>query len=201
MDSRRDCSGRRRGFSAPILWLALTVGSSQAGEFARLKQDPDLNPQRLLSHFAGFAYELGEQLQDPDTFLRRGRGDCDDFASLADRLLTERGWHCKLVVVRMERQTHVVCYVAEAKGFLDFNRRASADPVSLSEATLEDIADKVAGSFRSRWWIASEFEYREGNPVYLDSAFPPAPPAVAGPLASLESRRTDASPGPATVAP
>jgi hypothetical protein len=184
-----------------MLLLALTMGSSQAGEFARMQQDPDLSPQRLLSHFAGFAYELGEQLQDPETFLRRGRGDCDDFASLADRLLTERGWDCKLVVVMMERQTHVVCYVAEAEGFLDFNRRAVADPITRSAATLEDIADKVAGSFRSRWWVASEIEYREGHTVFLASAFPPAPPTVAAPIASPESHRTHARSAPPTAAP
>ena len=173
---------RETGLSEAILLLTLMLGNSQAGELTRLKQDQELTPQRLLSRFADFAYELGDELQDAETFLRRRRGDCDDFAHLASRLLTQRGWHPRLVVVMMGGQTHVVCYVREARGFLDFNRRALTDPIVPSDGSLEDIADKVAASFRSRWWTVSEFEYRNGSTVFLESAFPPAPlpPAAVG---------------------
>jgi len=173
---------RKKGMSGAILLVTLMLGDSQAGELTRLELDQGLTPQRLLSCFADFTYELGDELQDAETFLRRRRGDCDDFAHLASRLLTQRGWHPMLVVVMMEGQTHVVCYVREARGFLDFNRRALTDPIVPSDGSLEDIADKVAASFRSPWWIVSEFEYRDGSTVFLQSAFPPAPllPAAVG---------------------
>ena len=162
-----------------ILGLAVAAGCMAGDEWTRLRQDRDLTPAGLLRHFAGFAFELGETLQDAETFLRRRRGDCDDFASLANQVLAERGWKTKLVVVMMERQTHVVCYVQEAKGFLDYNRRAIADPIVTSDGSLEDIAAKVATAFRSEWWMASEFAYRDQTTVFLDHVFPPAVGATA----------------------
>ena len=72
----------------------------------------------------------------------------------------------------MSKQTHVVCYVKEAGGFLDYNHRADAHPVVASDGSLEDIASKVAGDFRSSWRMASAFRYRNGSPVYLDTVFP-----------------------------
>jgi len=200
--SRPRTSGHRgRGLSRPFLVLGLMVGSSQGGEFVLLKQDRDLTPQRLLSRVADFAYELGDGVQDAETFLRRRRGDCDDFANLADQVLTERGWQAKLVVVMMEGQTHVVCYVREAPGFLDFNRRALPDPIVLSDGSLEDIAEKVAASFRSRWWTVAEFEYRDGSAVFLQSAFPPpslpaAAVQVEATAVSLPPPASAGSPGP-----
>ena len=74
----------------------------------------------------------------------------------------------------MEQQTHVVCYVKEAHGFLDFNHRSDAQPIIESDGSLEDIAEKVAGDFRGRWQTASEFRYENRLPLYLDTIFPPA---------------------------
>lgn len=162
-----------------ILCGALSVGGLAGDEWTRLREDRNLTPAGLLRHFAGFAFELGERLQDAETFLRRRRGDCDDFASLASQVLAERGCHTKLVVVMMEGQTHVVCYVREAEGFLDYNRRAVPDPVVASDGSLEDIAAKVATAFRSEWWMASEFVYRGQTTVFVDNAFPPATVAKA----------------------
>jgi hypothetical protein len=54
---------------------------------------------------------------------------------------------------------------------LDYNHRADAHPVIASDGSLEDIARKVAGDFRSQWRMASAFRYRSGSPVYLDSVF------------------------------
>ena len=47
--------------------------------------------------------------------------------------------------------------------------------------SLEDIAQKVAGDFRLRWHMASEFRYENKLPVYLEVVFPPA---KARPIAS-----------------
>lgn len=163
-------------------WLALLglilaglCGPAHATELAALAAQKDLTPESLLRSFAGFAFELGAEPQDPNVFLQRRRGDCDDFAQLASRVLTARGYQTRLMVVMMEKQTHVVCYVREAHGFLDFNRRAEPQPIVESDGSLEDVAQKVAVSFHSKWRMASEFRYENKLPLYLVSVFPPSP--------------------------
>lgn len=152
------------GFGAP----------APAGTVSTLAGKADLTPETLIRSFSGFTFELSAKPQDAETFLQRKRGDCDDFASLASRLLSDRGYKVKLVAVMMEQQTHVVCYVEEAQGFLDFNHRAAAQPVIKSDGSLEAIAHQVARDFRSRWLTASEFRYENELPVYLETVFPPA---------------------------
>src|SRR5438552_2565270 len=100
--------------------------TARAGALTALSEQKDLTPEKLVRSFASFTFELNAELQDAEIFLQRKRGDCDDFANLASRLLTERGYKTKLVSVMMDQQTHVVCYVQEARGFLDFNHRADA---------------------------------------------------------------------------
>lgn len=165
-----------------------TTAVAQPNMMSALTGKRDLTPESLIRSFAGFAFELNEQRQDAETFLQRQRGDCDDFASLASRLLTARGYKTKLVVVMMAQQTHVVCYVPEAHGFLDFNHRADTQPVIKSDGTLEDIAQKVAGDFRSRWQLASVFRYTNGLPVYLDNVFPSDPTLVKVDLSSTNTK-------------
>ena len=80
------------------------------------------------------------------------------------------------MVVIMENQTRVVCYVREAHGFLDFNRRAESQPVVESDGSLQDVAQKVAVSFHRTWRMASEFRYENKLPLYLASVFPPSHP-------------------------
>lgn len=139
----------------------------------------DLTPESLVLNFADFTFELGDRLQEPEVFLKRKRGDCDDFAKLASELLTKHGYKTKLVVVMMARETHVVCYVEERKGYLDYNLRAAAEPIVKSDGSLEDVAEKVAASFRSPWRMVSEIRYNQTTPVFVDSAFPLAKPTVA----------------------
>jgi len=161
-------------------WLAVLgailglCGSARAAELAAIAAQKDLTPESLLRSVAGFEFELGTCPQEPEVFLQRRRGDCDDFAQLASQLLTKRGYTTKLVVVMMEKETHVVCYVKEAQGFLDFNRRTEPHPVVGSDGSLEDIAQKVADSFQSKWRMASEFRFENKLPYYLASVFPPS---------------------------
>jgi len=155
-----------------LLGLALGISVSRASLVAELTAQKELTPESLLRHFADFSFELSDEVQEPETFLQRKRGDCDDFAQLAAEVLTRRGYKAKLVVVMMEGQTHVVCYVAEAHGFLDFNFRAAAKPVMESDGSLEDVAEKVAAYFHSKWHMASEVRYQDRRAVYVDSAFP-----------------------------
>ena len=152
--------------------LAGAVGASAEPELlAALANRPDITPENLPRFFADFSFELNSRPQDPETFLRRKRGDCDDFASLANRLLIQRGYQTKLVAVMMARQTHVVCYVPKAHGFLDYNHRADVSPVIPCGEALEEIAQKVAEDFRSPWRTVSEFRYRNNVPVYLTNVF------------------------------
>jgi hypothetical protein len=145
--------------------------SSSAARMSDLLDQKDLTPDGLARVMADFSFELAPQVQEPEIFLRRKRGDCADFANLASLVLAHRGYTTKLVVVMMSRQTHVVCYVKEAGGFLDYNHRADAHPIIASDGSLADIAGKVAGDFHSPWRMASAFRYHESSPVYLDSVF------------------------------
>jgi hypothetical protein len=151
------------------IWAAHSAG---AGGLNDLLNQTDLTPEGLARDFADFTFEQAQQVQPPETFLQRKRGDCADFANLASIVLAHRGYHTKLVVVMMSKQTHVVCYVKEAGGFLDFNHRADSRPVIESNGSVEDIAGKVAAYFRRDWHMASIFRYRNGLPVYLDVVFP-----------------------------
>lgn len=183
---------------------------AHAGALSALAGQADLTPEKLIRSFAEFTFELSAQPQDAETFLQRRRGDCDDFAILASRLLTERGYKTKLVAVMMAQETHVVCYVKEARGFLDFNHRADAHPVLASDGSLEDIAQKVAGDFRARWQMAAEVRLEKQLPLYLDLVFASAPtsPHEAVPVitaAQLASRGTSnavaAGPNPPVLIP
>jgi hypothetical protein len=101
----------------------------------------------------------------------------------------------------MERQTHVVCYVKERDGYLDYNLRAAAEPIVRSAESLEDIAEKVAGSFRSQWRLASEIRYEGVDPVFVFRTFPQAPAKVRAPAQlSDKADPPSAKPPPAGAA-
>jgi hypothetical protein len=179
--------------ACPALW---------AGGVAELQKQKELTPESFIKQFSDFKFELAADIQEPDRFLERRRGDCDDFARLASQVLSERGYKTKIVVVMMEQESHVVCYVAEAKGFLDFNRRANEKPVVASDGTLEDIAHKVAADFRAKWRMVSEVRYEKATPVFVENVFyyaaAPAParePATVAktPAAPVKSKKATTS--------
>jgi len=153
------------------LAFVCAASTARAANLNDLLVQKDLTPEGLAHVIADFSFELTPRLQEADSFLQRKRGDCADFANLASLVLNRRGYTTKLVVVMMSKQTHVVCYIKEAGGFLDYNHRADANPVIASNGSLEDIAGKVAGDFRSDWRMASYFRYRESSPIFLDSVF------------------------------
>ncbi|HEY3852995.1 MAG TPA: transglutaminase domain-containing protein [Verrucomicrobiae bacterium] len=163
--------GRWKKFLAAPLGIFLMAHCAIATTLSNLLNQKDLTPTALAQVIANFSFELAPQVQEPDTFLQRKRGDCADFANLASIVLTNHGYNAKLVVVMMSQQTHVVCYIKEAGGFLDYNHRADAQPVVPSDGSLEDIAQKVAGDFHSDWRMASAFRYSKGNPIYGQLVF------------------------------
>lgn len=144
----------------------------------QLRDDPDLTPEQFMNYFRDFHFKLGRDLQPPKVFLATKSGDCDDFACLADEILREKHYTTKLIAIFMNGQTHVVCYVKEIHGYLDYNRRKDAPAVQVSNGTLEDVANKVAAYFRTTWNYASEFTYHGDSPKFGRIVFHQAGKAV-----------------------
>jgi hypothetical protein len=139
-----------------LLFGALTVGAQTASQpvtLAQLREDPNLTPERFGQYFRDFEFKLGAARQAPESFL-------------AAEVLREKRYTTKLVAVFMEGQTHVVCYVEEAHGYLDYNLRKEASSIQLASGKLEEIADKVAAYFRTPWRSASEFNYEADQPRF-----------------------------------
>jgi len=154
-----------------ILLSFLPAGAARAVTLAELRADPKLTPERLMTQFADFKFELGREVRKPETFLANRSGDCDDFATLAADLLREKGYSTRLVVVYMPNDVHVVCYVAETNGYLDYNRRKQPSPLVKCKGELEAIADSVARSFRSPWRLAAEVTFRNGVRRFVSTVF------------------------------
>jgi hypothetical protein len=138
--------------AAPADLLALTL--------KELTDTPGLNAKKFASRFAGFAYEFNSAIQPAEVFLAREKGDCDDYAVLADFVLRQKGFGTRLIHVRLAgRIAHAVCYVSENKAYLDYNNRNVFFTLTRSGADLRDIAAKVAASLEANWTSASEFSY------------------------------------------
>jgi len=144
---------------------------SWGASLAELKADHDLTPERLLKYFAPFRFQAGRSVRSPEEFLQRQCGDCDDFATLAAELLRERGYQTRLVAVFMPSEVHVVCYVAEIGGYLDFNRRREPAPIVKCDHELPAIAASVAHSFGHDWTSVSEYKFRNGSADFVLTAF------------------------------
>ena len=157
--------------SLGILFLLLPAGVGRAVTLAELRADPKLTPERLMTHFADFKFQLGRDVRPPETFLAARAGDCDDFATLAADLLHEKGYSTRLVVVYMPNDIHVVCYVAETNSYLDYNRRKQASPLVKCNGELATIAANVALSFRSPWRSVAEFTFRNGVRHFVSTVF------------------------------
>ena len=173
---------RSRGFSSRHLRLLVLLILSGARilnaqnlcpplTVDQLRDDPNLTPERFARYFRDFAFKFGDTRQAPEDFLALRSGDCEDYASLAAEVLRRRTYTTKLIAVFMDGQTHVVCYVQEAHCYLDYNRRAEPAPLQATDGTLEDMAGKVAASFRTDWRYAAEFTYCGDCPRFGRIAF------------------------------
>jgi hypothetical protein len=142
----------------------------------QLQNDPNLTPKRFARYFSDFEFEFHREVQAPEVFLRTEAGDCDDYAILADRVLSAKGYHTRLIHVSMPGgPAHVVCYVAEEKGYLDYNSRGYVFKIERSGPTLQEIAAKVAKSFRSEWSTVQEFTCVEGHQRVVETVFKLSP--------------------------
>ncbi|MGV3771551.1 MAG: transglutaminase domain-containing protein [Verrucomicrobiales bacterium] len=156
---------RKRG-SQIITFLGCAIFLIQVNLFGitleEIKSHSELTPQKFASFFSNFEFQFRSEVQSPDRFLATESGDCDDFATLAANVLTAHGYTTRLVAVRMPEVVHVVCYVEETNSYLDFNNRANDRKTMACSNSIDEIADKVAKSFNSKWSSASEFTYRIG---------------------------------------
>jgi hypothetical protein len=129
----------------------------------QLQNDPKLNPKRFANYFSDFSYVFHPELQPVDVFLKTRQGDCDDYAVLADRVLHPKGFSTRLIFVRLLGLTsHVVCYVDQEKGYLDYNNRVYFIKIERSGATVREIANKVSKSLTANWTSASELTVEDG---------------------------------------
>jgi hypothetical protein len=154
-------------FSILLLFSQL----SPAVTLEELERDTHLTPERFIRTFADFGFESSRTVREPQVFLQRRCGDCDDFATLAADLLAKRGYTTRLIAVYMPKEVHVVCYVAEINGYLDYNRRQEASPVVKCDSELSSIAGSVAGSFHSEWLSASQYKFQSGHADFVLTEF------------------------------
>ena len=138
---------------------------------AELRADPALTPERFISYFSDFKFELEHDVRKPDVFLQSRAGDCDDFATLAATVLHEKGYTTRLVAVFMPDTVHVVCYVAETKSYLDYNCRKNTSPLVKCDGSLSAIAGSVATSFRLPWQSVSEFTVQDSGRHFVMTEF------------------------------
>jgi hypothetical protein len=174
-------STRSRKLCALGLACALTFVRLDAVTLTELLNDPKLTPKRFAAYFENFDYEFSLGVLPPEVFLRDRRGDCDDYAILADYVLTARKYDTRLIHIRMVgRIAHAVCYVSESRAYLDYNNRKYFINLQRCGRTLREIATKVADSFEANWTSASEFtyDYKEDQKHFGPTVVKTDPPAL-----------------------
>jgi hypothetical protein len=155
-----------------LSWLTILCAPNRGMDLETLRKQDGLTPEKFAEYFRKFKFELNEKPQQPDLFLARETGDCDDYATLAATILGEKGYHTRLIVVFMPRVIHVVCFISERGGYLDYNERQSESKLLFTSTTVEAIANRVATSFSAKWYCAAEFTYKDGTRVFSNTEFP-----------------------------
>lgn len=147
------------GWLPALLLLTMPVAAT-AVTHSQLLQDARMNSKRFASYFQDFRYELHFEVQPIDDFLQWQRGDCDDYAILADHVLKRRNIQTLLVHIRLAGMVaHAVCYVRDDGAYLDYNNRDVFFTLSRCRLSLHEIASKVAKSLEANWTSASFFTY------------------------------------------
>lgn len=150
----------RHGLIGVLLVLLLVPDRLGAVTLVQLITHPSLTPKKFAAYFEDFAYEFSPEVLPAESFLRQERGDCDDYAILADYVLRRHKLRTRLIHVRMVgRVAHAVCYVTESKAYLDFNNRKFFINVERCGSSLREIATRVAEAFKANWTSVSEFTY------------------------------------------
>lgn len=136
------------------------MANTGALNYGELMRDETMTPKNFAKLFEDFEYEFHEQVAPPEVFLAERKGDCDDYAILADHVLRPRGFKTRLIHIRLVgRVAHVVCYVQEAQAYLDYNERRYFIKLTRARNRIRAVASKVADSLEANWVSASEFTY------------------------------------------
>jgi hypothetical protein len=141
---------------------ALAAARIQAFTLSDLLSDTKMSPSRFAGYFGDFEYDVHPfDVQDPDVFLATQRGDCIDYAVMADYVLKQDGYSTRLIRVEMvgKNMGHAVCYVSQSTAYLDYNNRKYMFKLRRAGWRLREIATDVANSFDANWTFASEFTY------------------------------------------
>ncbi len=64
-----------------------------------LEAVPNLTPGNFADLFRDFSYDYSPYIQAPDAFLRNRAGDCDDYAVLANHILSRQGFQTRVIRV------------------------------------------------------------------------------------------------------
>ena len=147
---------------AVAIVCGLSVVRLDALTMGELLGTPNMTPKKFAGLFEDFGFELHPfDVQDPNQFLARRRGDCIDYAVLADYILKRHGYYTRLIRVEMVGKNlgHAVCYVTESRAYLDYNNRRYAFNLERSGPTIRQVATKVANSFEASWTFAQEFTF------------------------------------------
>lgn len=156
----------------PLRTLA-TFGLLTAGPaWAALKPDarftlreleiaPQLSPKQFANLFENFEFSYSPYVLPVEEFLNDRAGDCDDYAILADHVLSKKGFRTRIIRVALAGSdvSHAICYVTENKAYLDYNNRKYSVNLERAGPTLRQIAAKVADSFEKNWTSATEYTF------------------------------------------
>ena len=151
--------GKRILVGSVLALLLSSISPVSALSIAELRQAKDLTPKTFANYFSEFEFKFHEEVQGYDTFLSSGSGDCDDYSTVAAEVLKPRGFTPRLIAVRMKGETHVICYINEVKGYLDYNCRKDAQKIVPCSPKITEIAKSVAKSFDKDWIATYEFSY------------------------------------------
>ena len=145
--------------AATTAWAALK--STARFTLRELEQEPELSPKQFANLFENFRFSYSPYVLPVDVFLGSQAGDCDDYAVLADHVLSRKGSHTRIIRVALAGAdfSHAICYVTESKAYLDYNNRKYSVNLARSGPTLRQIAAKVAGSFEKNWTSATEYTF------------------------------------------
>lgn len=152
--------------------MVASVQLACAVTLEEIRNTPDLTPAKFASFFSEFDYKFRADVQKPAAFLASETGDCDDYATLAALVLKEKGYTPRLITVRMPGVVHVVCYVEETGSYLDYNNRKYVLKVTKSGSDLNEIARRVAKSYRLDWTSVSEFTFGDGVKRLVSTVLP-----------------------------
>src|SRR5437764_1378051 len=132
-------------FAKALITVQLLVGSlfftyaAQALSVEDLEKVPHLTPEKFAGYFADFEFKFHEEVQDYNTFLGTKSGDCDDYATVATEVLSHYGYTPRMIAIRMKGETHVICYISEVKGYLDYNCRKDLQKIVPCGPKINDI--------------------------------------------------------------